>query len=110
MTDLRERVATGACAIIAREVRCGQSPDAPADDPCKVTWLPYKRDCPECTLHHTQRMDVAREIADAAISLCREHYAWVVTDRLSELAAVGCEQLVEDCYRDAERNIREDKT
>lgn len=77
--SLREAVAQQAEAIIAREVRCGQDPALPADDQCKTTWLPYKRHCPECPLHHTQRADVAREIADAALAVAlpiiRERHA-----------------------------------
>lgn len=82
--SIREAVAQQAEAIIAREVRCGQDPALPADDQCKVTWLPYKRRCPECPLHYTQRADVAREIADAALAVAlpiiREHHARLAED------------------------------
>ncbi len=73
--ELVEKVAAPVLAIIAREVYCGQAPEAPADHPCKATWLPYKRRCPECPLHHTQRADIAAEIARAAIAVCFEDAA-----------------------------------
>lgn len=90
--ELREAVAQQVETIIAREVRCGQDPALPADDQCKTTWLPYKRHCPECPLHHTQRADVAREMADAALAVAlpilQQHYAEVAEDASGSMGPV----------------------
>jgi hypothetical protein len=101
--ELVEKVAAPVLAIIAREVYCGQAPEAPADHPCKATWLPYKRRCPECPLHHTQRADLAAEIARAAIAVCfeaRVPEAERVLDRFNELRrTTGASDVI--CMRQA---------
>lgn len=97
MTKIEE-VARAIEAILAREVRCGQDPALPADDQCKTTWLPYKRHCPECPLHHTQRADVANEMARAAIEAMR-----VPTEEMERRMAVGgcCSGYVDIGWRNA---------
>ena len=93
---LVEEVARPIAELIAREVPCGQSPDAPADHPCKVTWMPYKRRCPECSLHHTQRADFANEIAQAAIRVCMARAAEIAISNRAPGAFIDYDEACTD--------------
>jgi len=67
--DLRASVIGAVLDLVAREIPCGQAPEAASDHPCKKTWAPYKQACPECPLHHADRGDFAATIADAVLPL-----------------------------------------
>jgi len=68
-TDLRASVIAAVLEHVAREIPCGQAPEASSDHPCKKTWGPYNQNCPECALHHADRGEFAAAIADAVLPI-----------------------------------------
>jgi len=67
--DLRASVIRTVLELVAREIPCGQAPDAASDHPCKKTWAAYNQACPECALHHADRGDFAAAITDAVLPI-----------------------------------------
>lgn len=51
---------------IRQEFPCGQDEVAGETD-CKRIWLPYKKRCPECMAHPTEREEMADRLISALI-------------------------------------------